>query len=90
MSLLCIVFAPTIRDQIERLGYWRLWGHITEDCARRVLAALAEEDRVVITGDEAALQFGDLVAWIERRDDGDKSAQARVDAALDALAGRPL
>lgn len=87
MSLLCTVFAPTTRDQIERLGYHRLWDKIDNRQAATVLMVLAQHGRIIST--DPGTHFADLVLAIEARDEGDEAAQARVDAALDALVGAP-
>lgn len=88
MSMLCTVFAPTTRDQIERLAYHRLWGKITNRQAATILMLLEQDGKVIST--DPGWHFADLVLAVQARDGGDKAAQADVDATLDELVGRPL
>ncbi len=87
MSLLCTVFAPTSRDQIERLAYHRLWEKIDNRQAATVLMVLEQHGRIISA--DPGTHFADLVLAVRDRDDGDDAAQTRVDAALDALVGEP-
>jgi hypothetical protein len=103
MSVLCLTFAPTKRDQMERLAYWTILGYVPVDMGREIAAGLS-----LLDGDEARKWFDDLAFGIGQRDDlnvgavhpdevgpefeGDavaafEAASQRVEDALTALAG---
>lgn len=85
MSILTTVWAPRLRDQMERLAYWRLLGEIDAEMAVRILDVL--QGGGMLAADDPHAHFAALVSAIRVRDGGDETAQARVDAALDELTG---
>jgi hypothetical protein len=70
MSLLAIVHAPTLRDQIERLAYWQIWGRITTQQAGTVLVLLQTDGHIpaALDGTQLGDHYVDLVLGIRQRD----------------------
>lgn len=70
MTALVLAFAPTVREQLERLGYWSLAGHVPDKHLPSLLARLAPH----LDEDTALLRFRDLVDAVAVQDAFERGA----------------